>query len=283
MSGLDTSLTELEDVGPRTEDSQTPELIAPNVFATKIAQPVSQDPPIKPPVHPDPPSVTSSVTSVTSLNNSLPSVRLDQFVGTSQISESSFRTCEDTTTHEQPSMGSNGVTTSWLEHTSPTGPHLPEPPEPAKEPFPVFKTDRQGVNPSSEDDNLSGLTHSTPLRRRTPDIEPDDDADKTPTREDEMIKILKDFSTNFTLCSTLPKQEVEENEIPWDEELGEGLFATGGIGNEDNGVGDGELEIAKEAAEASLQSPVPHEADDDTSTARQSYEKQPQRKQQSFK
>ena len=201
---LDTSMTEQEDVEPRP-DSSAPKLIAPNAFATTIPKPVkpaSQTDHDIEVTQPEPASVGSSITSVTSMNNSLASVNIDQFLGKSQISESdcSFKTCDDVTIQEHPS-GFN----SWLGHTSPLGLPLPESPNPAKVPFPAFANDRRGVNQPSEDDNISGVTHSTPLRRRSADQ--DEDTDKTPTGEE---KILPEEQN--VLSSSPPRVSLTEDE-----------------------------------------------------------------------
>ena len=188
MSGLDTSLTELEDVESRPE-SLTPKLIAPDAFATTIPKPVipaSQSDDDAPASQPGPTSVTSSITSVTSMNTSLPSV--NQLLGKSQDSENelSFKTCDEATLREQPS-GFN----SWLSSTSPPlDPTLPESPDPAKVPFPPFKTEKRGVEQPLEHDNISGITHSTPLRRDNQDQ--GGDVDKTPTAEEEKLPTEQD-------------------------------------------------------------------------------------------
>ena len=211
VSGLDTSLTELEDVETKSDNS-APKLMTPNAFVTTIPKPVKpvsqagQDTPLN---QPEPVSVTSSITSVTSLNNSLSTVNIEQPLEKSQTAESecSFKTCDNVTLSEQPS-GFH----SWLGRTySPSLP-LPESPDPAKVPFPAFETERRGVNQLLEDDNILGLTHSTPLRRRSPDQ--DIDSDKTPTAEDEILSKEKDILSSSPPRPSFPEEQTSDFSPP---------------------------------------------------------------------
>ena len=235
---LDTSVTELDDAEARPDNTSAPKLIAPNAFATTIPKPVKpvsqtgQDIPVSQPNQPEPASVGSSIASVTSLNNSLASANIDELLGKSQISESdySFKTCDDATLQEEPS-GFN----SWLGHTSPLGLPLPESPNPAKVPFPAFNTERRGVNQPSEDDNISGITHSTPLRRRSQDH--DEDVDKTPTGEDPILPNEQDILSSSPPRPSLPEEtedlnppdkERESEKLPFAGSGGQSGFESGG-------------------------------------------------------
>ena len=208
MSGLDTSLTEEEDVEARS-DSSTPK----PEFETIISKPVKpvsqtgQDVSLNQRSQPELASVTSSITSVTSMNTSLPSTNIVQLLEKSQasVNECSFQTCNDVTLKEQSGHHSD----SWLGHTSPEGGiSLPESPDPAKVPFPVFKTER--MNRASEDDNIPVVTHSTPLRRSSD--QDNQDIDKTPTGDDEFLpKEEHILSSSPTRSSSSPKTTPDPN------------------------------------------------------------------------
>ena len=253
VSGLDTSLTELEDAETRSESS-TPKLIAPNAFASvpKPATPVSQSDDNIPASQSEPVSVTSSITSVTSMNISQPSVNIDQLLEKSQHSENecSFKTCDDATLQEQPS-GFN----SWLTSTSPPDHPLPESPDPAKVPFPPFKTEKRGVEQPLENDNMPGITHSTPLRQQNRDQ--DDDADKTPT-EDEKLPTEQDilfvppsFPENAKEIANPPDENVDNQKLAFAGGASQSDF--GAIGSERSP----RVDRVKEGADLSaFQSPV---------------------------
>ncbi|XP_028392864.1 enhancer of mRNA-decapping protein 4-like [Dendronephthya gigantea] len=224
VSGLDTSLTELEDTGTRSDNS-TPRLIAPDAFVTMVPKPVkpiskgAKDIAV---TQAAPASVTSSITSVTSMSNSLLSEDVNQPRGEkSQIAESecSFKTCDDVTLQDH-SSGAN----SWLlGETSPLGPPLPVSPDPAKVPFPAFNTEIRGVNEAPKDD-ISAIAHSTPMRPlRT--LDGDEDNDKTPTGDDE-ITVKKDdiLSSSPRDSPLLPQGHSPPGEKGEDEKL---MFAEG--------------------------------------------------------
>lgn len=247
-------------------DCSTPKLIAPDAFVTVVPKPIKRvitvgiDSAV---TQPDRASVTSSITSVTSMNNSLLSESADQLlVQKSQIAESecSFKTCDEVTLRDHPS-GAN----SWLlGETSPLGPPVPASPDPAKVPFPAFKTEIQGVNEAPKDD-ISAFAHSTPRRPlRTP--EGDEDVDKTPTGDDEITVKKDDILSSSPRGSPLlsrgrtPLGEEHENQ-----KLMFGQADFGSAGSEHA------LTKMKEGALSSLQTPVTgqrEETDDDQSRSR---------------
>jgi hypothetical protein len=273
---LDTSVSEQEDAEPGS-NSSTPKLVAPHASPTTISKPVKpatqtgHDAEV---TRPDPASVSSSITSVTSMNNSLASVNIDQLLGKSQISEGdySFKTCDNVTLQEPSGFN------SWLERTSPLGLPLPESPSPAKVPFPAFPSERRGVNQPSEDDNISGVTHSTPLRRRSADE--DDDADKTPTGEE---KIFPKEQT--ILASSPPRLSEDEDLNPPDDARESEKSAFAGSGGQSDSTGSKrsvEERAKEEDALISFHTPVTGHHDQDNEEVKLS-QRRPQRNLQNAK
>lgn len=227
VSGLDTSSTEVEEVETRSDASSSnkPKLIAPNAFTTPVPQ-TSQTPP-------EAASITSSITSVTSMNNSFGSVNIDELLGksaSSQISESTctFRTCEDETQQEAPSKGAESFSL-WTGQGSPIVHPLPESPDPAKVPFPAFKSGGRGDDKELKSERFSAITHSTPKRRHSREDEQEEDSEKTPTAENEPLPKGREVTEEVEIESATDIQrnitnikEVERSEPPLASEIGAG-------------------------------------------------------------
>lgn len=179
MSGLDTSSTDVDDADPKFDENWSkPKLVPPNAFTTSIPQTA-------------PSEATSSITSVTSFNNSFGSLNIDELLGTSastKISESTctYKTCEDDTLREPPSKDAEGFSPWKTGLGSPLVLPLPESPDPAKVPFPAFASDTRGHEDKQEPGAFSLINHSTPKvssTRWSHDDEKEEDAEKTPTAE----------------------------------------------------------------------------------------------------
>lgn len=172
MSGLDASLTEIDDLETKSENS-APKLFAPSAFATQKSAKQFSPAENNPDDASKAVSASSSITAITSINNS--SDKIDEHTNESRTSENdySFKTCDEVTLQEQ-----RGCVSSWFEKKLPSEVPLPDSPDPSK--FSHFKP---AVNQPSEDDN-SGISHSTPLRGHISEF--DDDVRHNTAIEDEL-------------------------------------------------------------------------------------------------
>ena len=172
MSGLDASLTEIDDLETKSENS-APKLFAPSAFATQKSAKQFSPAENNPDDASKAVSASSSITAITSINNS--SDKIDEHTNESRTSENdySFKTCDEVTLQEQ-----RGCVSSWFEKKLPSEVPLPDSPDPSK--FSHFKP---AVNQPSEDDN-SEISHSTPLRGHISEF--DDDVRHNTAIEDEL-------------------------------------------------------------------------------------------------